>query len=1061
MPAAAAKLVNRVAAPVPVPAVQVHRAPSTAQASCLKVSSPGDPAEREAAETARRVVSMSEPAPVAPLARSTLRSPYVARFAGAIVQRQPISIARRDEGQPNVSSNMASEIAAAQSGGAMLPPSVRQFMEPRFRADFSRVRVHSGERAAHNSRALNASAFTVGNQIFFGRDRFRPDQAEGRELIAHELTHTIQQGGASQTPTTAQRSVNVTINQRSSPQVQRGWLPDPRTYIAEKASNIPGFTMLTVVIGYNPITNSGVDRSAGNILKGAIEMIPGGGLITQALDNHGVFAKVSAWAATQFATLKNIGSGIWQSIEDFVKGLSITDLGDLGGVWERGKRIVTGPIEQIKAFAIGLKDGIVGIIKDAILNPIAAFARSSTSGYPVLCAVMGKDPITGDKAPQDPDALMGAFMTFVGEAETWATMKKANAIPRAFGWFKNALQSVVSFVNEIPGLFVAAFKALEIVDIILIPRAFGKLAKIFGGFAGRFISWGLNAVWNLLEIVLDVVKPGALGYVKRTGAALKSILRNPVPFVGNLAAAGKAGFVQFAGNFVGHLKAGLVDWLTGSLQGVYIPTSFALSEIVKFIFSVLGLTWQNVRQKLVKVVGETAVKGMETGFDIVVTLVNQGPAAAWDKIKDQLSALKDTVIGGIIDMVVDAVVNKGIPKIVAMFIPGAGFISAIISIVDLVMTMVSKLGKIAQVGAAFVNSIAQIAAGNIGAAAKRVESVLAGLLSLAISLIAGFAGLGKVTDKVMGVVNRVRAPVDKAIDGLVSWIATTAKKLFTKLFGKEKNADDADPEKQKKVAAGLAAIDAADLEVLQDGMLDRDAAEKIAVSVKQRHPVFKSLTVVETKDRIDYCYVASPDKIKKGGRNGVYLDKLTLKRPGWIKTKQRDVRVEIMEQHRATSGQGAPQHIFNADGTFKTPRKWARRHVLSSYDMKAHYEAALIRPHKTVVKAGEALAKRGFPPASKKSTEIQPQAQALLEKFHNDVSNLWVGDSRENSRLQENVDARPEWYEERTGDLRFKTLERHLQKMSSAYGIPGPVPVTVSKEEGVDIKVTYEVVRSR
>ena len=47
-----------------------------------------------------------------------------------------------------------------------------------------------------------------------------------------------------------------------------------------------------------------------------------------------------------------------------------------------------------------------------------------------------------------------------------------------------------------------------------------------------------------------------------------------------------------------HLKAGLIDWLTGSLPGIYIPKAFSLGEIVKFVFSVLGLTWQNIRGKL-------------------------------------------------------------------------------------------------------------------------------------------------------------------------------------------------------------------------------------------------------------------------------------------------------------------------------------------------------------------------------------------------------------------------------------------------------------------------------
>src|SRR5262249_14099093 len=155
-------------------------------------------------------------------------------------------------------------------------------------------------------------------------------------------------------------------------------------------------------------------------------------------------------------------------------------------------------------------------------------------------------------------------------------------------------------------------------------NAFAKVASVFGSFIGRFISWAGNAVWNLLEIIFDVVSPGALGYVKKTGAALKSILKNPLPFVGNLIKAAKTGFINFGANILQHLKAGLIDWLTGSLQGVYIPKSFALVELVKLALSVLGISWANVRQKLVKVVGEPVVKGLETAFDIIVTLIRDG-----------------------------------------------------------------------------------------------------------------------------------------------------------------------------------------------------------------------------------------------------------------------------------------------------------------------------------------------------------------------------------------------------------------------------------------------------
>ena len=797
------------------------------------ISSPHDAAELEAHAVARQVVRTPDASVAAPAA--------LAAPAGQ-VQRAPLSA---PAAPPAVHA-----LPSAVSAGAPLPGPVRSFMEPRFGASFANVRIHTDAGAAQLSNQLGAQAFTVGEHVYFGKDQYRPDSSSGRELIAHELTHTVQQGAAVQHGVVQRSVAPVSVAEQVSPQVQRSFLgiPNPREYFAGKARLIPGFTMLTVVIGLNPITNARVERNAGNILRGAIELIPGGSLITDALNSHGVFDKVSLWASGQFESLKEIGASLWQDIENFLGGFGATDLLDPGGLWDRAKAIVDRPIARIKAFATALKDGIVTLIKDAILKPIGAFARS-TNGYPLLCAVMGKDPITGEAVAQDAESLLGAFMKFIGEDEIWANMQKAHAIPRAFAWFKSAMSALKGFVNEIPGLFVQAFHALEIVDIILIPRAFGKLVGVFGGFAMRFISWGATAAWNLLEIIFDVVSPGALAYIKKTGAALKSILKNPLPFVGNLVKAAKLGFTNFADHFLDHLKAGLIGWLTGALPGIYIPKAFSLLEIAKFALSVLGLTWANIRAKLVKATSENVVKALETGAEIVVALVRDGPAAAWEKIKEQLSNLKDMVIGGITDFVLDMVVKKAVPKLIAMFIPGAGFISAILTIYDTVMVFVNKIKQIVQVVTGFIDSIVAIAGGAIGAAATKVETSLAGVLSLAINFLAGFAGLGKVADKIMGVFEKVRAPFDKALDWLVNFVVTGAKNLIAKAMGKGGDkADDRTPA-QKEVALTDAIAEAAPL-------LNSKTATPISIE-KQLAPIAKKHRLTTFRLVVD---ATKPDK---------------------------------------------------------------------------------------------------------------------------------------------------------------------------------------------------------
>lgn len=83
-----------------------------------------------------------------------------------------------------------------RSPGQPLDTTTRSYMEQRFGHDFSHVRVHAGSKAAESAQAVNALAYTVGRNVVFGADQYRPYAEHGRKLLAHELTHTLQQGAA-------------------------------------------------------------------------------------------------------------------------------------------------------------------------------------------------------------------------------------------------------------------------------------------------------------------------------------------------------------------------------------------------------------------------------------------------------------------------------------------------------------------------------------------------------------------------------------------------------------------------------------------------------------------------------------------------------------------------------------------------------------------------------------------------------------------------------------------------------------------------------------------------
>ena len=117
--------------------------------------------------------------------------------AHALVKGAPPRI-QRFTGQVNASADTApaSVDRILASPGRPLDPALRQDMEQRFSHDFSRVRVHSGGDAEQSAREVNANAYTAGHNIVFGAARFAPGTREGRRLIAHELTHVMQQSGS-------------------------------------------------------------------------------------------------------------------------------------------------------------------------------------------------------------------------------------------------------------------------------------------------------------------------------------------------------------------------------------------------------------------------------------------------------------------------------------------------------------------------------------------------------------------------------------------------------------------------------------------------------------------------------------------------------------------------------------------------------------------------------------------------------------------------------------------------------------------------------------------------
>jgi hypothetical protein len=192
------------AAPAPL---QGRNSTATLLQAKLSVGPADDPFEQEADRVAAAVMAdiRRQPAEqdldtdVAPdVARAVRRYPSIGRIQAKAVPSIGLEGGALD-------TDTDARIEQARGGGAALDEGVRRSMESAFGADFSAVRVHDDSGAHDLSQKIQAKAFTTGSDIFFGKGEYQPGSSGGQELLAHELTHVVQQGGVAGAP--AERSV--------------------------------------------------------------------------------------------------------------------------------------------------------------------------------------------------------------------------------------------------------------------------------------------------------------------------------------------------------------------------------------------------------------------------------------------------------------------------------------------------------------------------------------------------------------------------------------------------------------------------------------------------------------------------------------------------------------------------------------------------------------------------------------------------------------------------------------------------------------------------------------
>ena len=525
--------------------------------------------------------------------------------------------------------------------GRPLPRAVRADLEPRFQADFSDVRLHDRPADRQTAEAIGARAFAYKSDIWLGKG----ERAEDRKLMAHELTHVLQQTGREKSPLTAKGDA------RPKRMINRFLGDAILTKIESYARHIPGYTLISLILGKTPLAQKPVQRTPENFIYAVMGLHPLGTMLADRLKETRALPEAYEWVTGQLSKLN----------------LS----------WSR----IKGVIEKAKSLF-------------SLLSPL-------------------------------------------------------NSIKPAFA---PLLKDIMSFVLSVKD------KVLEFV-------LKGAL-KLAGPFAEK--------VWGVL---------------KSAGQTLSTILEDPLAFAKNLFKSVAKGFGLFFGNFLKHLKKGLLGFIFGALDGVDItlPERLDLKGIVSIVFQVLRLTWQHIRKLLVKRLGangERKVALLEKGVDIIRLLISNGVLAIWQKMLAMIDNLASTVVGGVIEFLTVTLVKGALGWLAGLSNPVGAVVKVALMIYDFIVMLMERMQQILDFVNSVFSSIAEIARGNISAAASKVEEAIGRTVPLILAFLAALIPITGIASKIQKIMKKLRKPVDKALNKLVKFLVKKAKKMLSKIVGK-------------------------------------------------------------------------------------------------------------------------------------------------------------------------------------------------------------------------------------------------------------------------------------
>lgn len=401
------------------------------------------------------------------------------------------------------SPNIESTLNSSKGGGSPLSGKIKTEMESGIGADFSNVRIHNDSTAVQMNQQLGAQAFATGNNIYFNEGKYNPNSQKGKHLLAHELTHTVQQGA-----TIRKKPQEIS----SAPEMIQGSLLSFAIpgFIKDNVRHIPGYTLLTVVAGYDPLNDVNVNRNAINLIEGFMGLIPFGTAIFDKLQEYGIIDRVFDWVNNRLSELGLSMDALLKLVKDAWDESSVTTFIDVA----RAK--FNELVHRVTTFATSLVDQVITWIKEALIG-VAEPLLAENKAWSLIKKIIKYDPLRDEAVNATTVEILEDFLILIDKQTELEQMREKGTLQKTADWLDTQVGTFNSLLGELRGLITSAWDAIQPSNLMNIADNLTALAAQAGGFLQRVWDFASGVALKVLELVKDSL----LGWLSSQAATVR------------------------------------------------------------------------------------------------------------------------------------------------------------------------------------------------------------------------------------------------------------------------------------------------------------------------------------------------------------------------------------------------------------------------------------------------------------------------------------------------------------------------------------------------------------